>query len=423
MNSQTIRSIRRKFVLIALVAYVLVIFMIGAMVNIYNRVATNGQIRSVLNYLTENGGFFSDPAEYSQEALTESVSEGMEIALEAFSPEFRYSIRYFSVVFNSKGEIVDEHLSHIARITDGEARLLAADAYSIGRHYGTMGDYFYELSHPDDTTTMTVFVNCSSQLRSNDRFLRSTITISLAGLLIIFLLVNLLSYRAIEPELETIRRQKQFVTNASHELKTPLAVIRANTEITEMMEGESEWTQSTMRQVDRLNGLVQNLVMIARAQEREDKSTLAEINASTAVEETVSPYDSLAQQDKKTLVRHIPPGIHWVGDESKIRQLTSLLVDNAFKYCDEEGTITVRLESLKKGKQLRLSVSNSFRDGAGVDFSRFFERFYREDASHNVDRGGYGIGLSIAESICQQTGGSISVSWKNDVITFTCILM
>ena len=423
MNTQTIRNLRRKFVLIAMMAYILMMLFIGSTINLYNRVATTGQIRSVLNYLTANGGIFADPAERNREGSHKGSSEGTEIALEAFSPEFRYSIRYFSVRYNSEGEIIDEHLSHVAMTSDEEARALASEAYSIGRRYGSMGDYFYELSHPDEETTLAVFVNCASQLRSNDRFLRSTMTISFLGLIITFLLVNLLSYRAIQPELETIRRQKQFITNASHELKTPLAVIRANTEIAEMMDGENEWTQSTMRQVDRLNGLVQNLVMISRAQEREDKSSLSEINASVAVEETVAPYDSLAQQDKKTLVRQIPPDIKWVGDESKIRQLTSLLVDNAFKYCDEEGTITIRLGSVKKGKQLRLTVSNSFKDGAGVDFSRFFERFYREDDSHNIDRGGYGIGLSIAESICQQTGGSISVSWKNNVISFNCILM
>lgn len=149
---------------------------------------------------------------------------------------------------------------------------------------------------------------------------------------------------------------------------------------------------------------------------------MTEINVSTNVEETVKPYESLAQQDKKKLVLEIEPDIRMLADESRIRQLASLLIDNAFKYCDDGGTVIVSLSSLHKGKQVRLVISNSFRSGADLDYSRFFERFYRQDESHNVDKGGYGIGLSIAESIVQQYGGSISVSWKDGMISFTCLL-
>ena len=102
--------------------------------------------------------------------------------------------------------------------------------------------------------------------------------------------------------------------------------------------------------------------------------------------------------------------------------LASLLIDNAFKYCDENGRVTFTLDTLKKGRTLRMICSNSYAEGASVDYSRFFDRFYREDSSHNSDKGGYGIGLSIAESICQQYGGSIDVSWKDGEISFTCLL-
>ncbi len=269
---------------------------------------------------------------------------------------------------------------------------------------------------------ITVFLDYSQQVNTNNAVIRMTVLICASGFLITLVLVILFSGRMIRPEIKNARRQKQFITNASHELKTPLAVIRANTEIEEMMNGESEWTQSTMRQVDRLSGLIQNLVMITRAEETEDRSVLSRIDVSAAVEESVRPVASLAQQEKKELVRQISPDVKMVADGSKIRQLTTLLIDNAFKYCDEGGTVSVSLDTQKKGKLIRLVVSNNFADGANVNYSKFFERFYRQDQAHNVDAGGYGIGLSIAESIVHSYNGTIDASWKDGIISFTCLL-
>jgi signal transduction histidine kinase len=244
------------------------------------------------------------------------------------------------------------------------------------------------------------------------------------GLLLTLFAVLAVSGHMIQPEIENARRQKMFITNASHELKTPLSVIRANTELEELMNGESEWTQSTLRQVDRLNGLIQNLVMIARAQEAEDPDILGDIDASAAILETVRPYESLALQQGKSLTLDIISGIHMTADESRIRQLAVLLIDNTFKYCDDKGAVSVSFSRHRLGRQVRLIVSNTYAAGKDVDYSRFFERFYREDSSHTADgsRGGYGIGLSIAESICTQYKGSIKASWKDDIITFTCLL-
>ena len=169
-----------------------------------------------------------------------------------------------------------------------------------------------------------------------------------------------------------------------------------------------------------MNGLIQNLVMIAKAEEREDKSKLAEINASEAVEQTVSPYKALAEQTGKTLKTAIEKNVMVTSDESKLRQLITILIDNAIKYCDENGEVGVSLIPIKHGKlRMRLVVSNTYKDGAGIDCNRFFDRFYREDQSHNIDKGGYGIGLSIAESICSQYGGNIKAAWKDESISFT----
>ncbi|MDD6550639.1 MAG: HAMP domain-containing sensor histidine kinase, partial [Lachnospiraceae bacterium] len=213
---------------------------------------------------------------------------------------------------------------------------------------------------------------------------------------------------------------KQFITNASHELKTPLAVIKANTQVQEMMNGKDEWSESTMHQVDRMTGLIQNLVTIVRAEEKEDAGDRTDTDISEAIRDTVKSYAPVAENAGETLNQNIGDGIHMNAVESQIRQLATLLIDNAIKYCDEKGTIDVTV--IQKGRGIRLSVSNSYADGKNVDYSKFFERFYRADQSHNVDKGGYGIGLSIAESLVKQYNGSINASWKDGIITFDCIL-
>ncbi len=439
MNLKAIRTLRKKFILMSTATYLLVMLFMGASINFINSASTRRQIRAVLSYLLDNadnqpgddpGAGFppEESAPEEQEGLGSLLRdlrdrENGEKYLLDFSPEFRSSARFFTVLYDEDGGILSADLDHISEISRNDAYDMADRAEASPIRYGRIGYYYYEKRSVDTDRTIVAFLNCRSQISTNTRILTNTVLITAAGLLIAFVFVFFFSNRVIAPEIENARRQKQFITNASHELKTPLAVIRANTEIEEMMNGSSEWTQSTMRQVDRLSGLVANLVMIARAQEREDRSVMEEIDVSRGVDEMVRPYESLAQQDKKTLEISIVPDVRMTADESKIRQLTSLLIDNAFKYCDDQGTVRVKLEPLRKGKTVRLTVSNTYKNGANIDYGRFFDRFYREDSSHNTERGGYGIGLSIAESICQQYGGSISASWKDGEISFVCLLI
>jgi signal transduction histidine kinase len=188
-----------------------------------------------------------------------------------------------------------------------------------------------------------------------------------------------------------------------------------------MINGEDEWSESTMKQIDHMNGLIQNLVMISKAQEIEDKTDLSIIDVSSVVEGTVKTFESVAAKEELTLTTNIVPEAKMKADASKIMQLTTLLVDNAIKYCDDGGTVKVELAQPKKGS-VRLTVINSYKDGANVDYNKFFERFYREDKSHNIDKGGYGIGLSIADNLCRQYNGSIKALWKNGEISFVCLL-
>lgn len=432
MNERSINRIRKKFIMVAMLSFLFVMLFTGLMINIANILTTRYNVEVMLDFIIDNDGELENLK--VEENGSESSSSSIENFQEDhdFSPEFRYSARYFCIFYNSDNSVSEVNTDHIATVSERQA-IRFADRVQKGfltrrfnLNFGKYQDFYYKIGTSSDGRKMIVFLDSSQQVETNNTIIRSTVLICGSGLLITFVFVWIFSSRLIQPEIENMKRQKQFITNASHELKTPLAVIRANTEIEEMMNGENEWTQSTMRQVDRLNGLIQNLVMITRAQEQEDKSVLSSINVTDVINQSLDPYESLAKQDHKTLVRNLAENVTMVADSSKIQQLSTLLIDNAFKYCDPNGTITVSLDTVKKGRTVRLIFSNDYADGANVDYTRFFDRFYRQDQSHtqssDEDRGGYGIGLSIAESICQSYEGSISVSWKDGVITFTCLL-
>ena len=295
----------------------------------------------------------------------------------------------------------------------------ARDAWS---DRGYLHGYFYHLDRLEDGRSIAVFIDVNNQLDSMRTVMAATGGISLVGAVIMFLLLCPLSRRVMRSEAHNSRRQQEFITNAGHELKTPLAVIRANTEVTEMLSGETEWTRSTMQQVDKMDALVRNFVQMAKSGEQEEKGVLAQIDAGAVIAEAAESFRSVAMQNGIALVLDAPEGVMMRADDEKLRQLTGLLTDNAVKYCDPGGTVRVVVRREKK--HVKLAVSNDYAAGKDVDTSRFFDRFYREDQAHTGggEKSGYGIGLSIAEDLCARYNGTIRASWKDGVITFTCTL-
>lgn len=430
MSEQSIRKLQKRFIVIAFFSLLGAMIIIGLLMYLTNYTLVQRSIRNTLDYLVENHGYING-AETSEADSSDTLSWDYTVnrfldeifdtnSADSDSPEFYYSTRYFAVLYDENGEIDEVITNHIAAVTDSEAKEYGDAAKEKNQSFGRNGVYYYEVAEYDDGTSIVVYLDSEDSMRSVGRLFYILLIMICLGIIIAGFFVRAFSYRAIQPEIRNVELQKQFITNASHELKTPLSVIRANTEMQEMLSGENEWTQSTLRQVDRMSGLIQNLVLISRAQEKNNDQEISDCNVSEAVKETAETFRPVAESDGKTLKVSVPDGMVMRADGAQIRQLASLLIDNAIKYCDEKGTISVTLS--QKGKSMILAVSNHFKDGKGKDYSRFFERFYRADTSHNTDRGGYGIGLSIAESIVTQYKGSINASWKDGMITFTAVL-
>lgn len=371
-------------------------------------------------FRADSGSSGSTGGTFAQQ-FTRSLENIFALGYNYTSPEFAYSTRYFAVIFDEDGDAAQVKTGHIAAVDKEEAVELARIAMERNRAIGRFGDYYYETRLRENGSTIVVILDCTDNVATTRRLLNLALILIGLGVLISGVVMRLLAGKVVQNEVRNVMNQKAFITNASHELKTPLAVIKANTEILEMTNGENEWTQSTLRQVDRMTGLIQNLVMITQAQEQDNRQNRVETDISKAIRETVKTFEPVATQDGKKIETEISENVKMLAEEGQIRQLTSLLVDNAIKYCDEGGTIRVSLG--RKGRAgVRLVVSNPYAAGKDVDYTRFFERFYREDKSHNQDRGGYGIGLSIAENLVEQYHGTIRAAWADGIIYFTCVL-
>lgn len=449
MNEQSIKKLKNKFLIISMCSFIAVMLIVGGLIYVSTLMVTRKEAKEVTQAIIDNGGNLpavkvyihqhsssdsSDTTGNQDKKVEEdikgnrSLKEGLNEFLNTLfggengaltDKDQWYSVRYFTVCFDKNDQVTDINADRIASIDVSDAKQYALAVKNNMFRFGSIGDYYYQVQETKNGS-IVAFVDCTNQIRLTNRILYIALMLIGFGSIISFIVLHALSYRVIAPEIRNAEQQKQFITNASHELKTPLAVIKANTQVQEMMNGKDEWTESTMRQVDRMTGLIQNLVTIVRAEEKEDSEDRIDTDVSEAIRDTVKSYLPVAENAGETLNQNIGDGIHMKAVESQIRQLATLLIDNAIKYCDEHGTINVEL--LQKGRGVKLSVSNTYAEGKNADYSKFFERFYRADKSHNVDKGGYGIGLSIAESLVKQYNGSIDASWKDDVITFDCIL-
>ncbi|MCR5321902.1 MAG: HAMP domain-containing histidine kinase [Lachnospiraceae bacterium] len=457
MSENEVSRIRTKFILVSTLSFFGVMLIMGIFIYAFCTLTLKNEVGQILDYIIENEGELpekrismriekrSDDPE--NEAGGPMVGEDESVYVETYtiedddfrsnlgylfgtgdffsiSRDYLYTTRYFAVLYDADGNVDEINTEHIAYINDEQALNYSSQALEKFSKFGSYDRYYYKVADREKGGKIVVCLERFSQMYTIRRIMYSAMFLIAVGTLLAFLLMRVLSKQVVRSEIRNIDKQKQFITNAGHELKTPLAIIRANTEMQEVLSGENEWTQSTMRQVDRMNGLIGNFVRIARAQELGGQA-LSEIDIAPLVTETAESFKPVAIGDGKTLETGIEAPVVLKSEEGKIRQLVALLVDNAVKYCDDGGKVMVRL--YKTGRNVLLDVINSYAEGENTDYSRFFERFYREDAartigdtaSHNP-KSGYGIGLSIATELVKSLKGKMDVSWEGGNIRFTC---
>ena len=315
------------------------------------------------------------------------------------------SARYAAVAIDKNGNIIRTDVTHISSLTEEEAAAITEALKNTAAGTGTYSGFQYRISETKRAEgKVIILLDNGMQISSFFTVLFISVGAGIFGWLMMLLLVILLSRKTIAPVARSIEKQKQFVTNAGHEIKTPLAIILANTDAMELHNGENKWSKNIRAQTLRLSGLMQNLLMLAKMDESSTKLPMCEFDISTAAEDTVGAFIEPAALKGIMIEQDIKKGIRLSGNRDSIVQLMTVLLDNAVKYTESGGVI--RAELYGSEKNITLSIANTCEP---IDHpEKLFDRFYRGDSARTQKNGGYGIGLSVAQAIAELHKGSIT---------------
>ena len=423
-----IRSLRKKFVLIAMICFVCVTVLLIAAINVANYLRADRRCEDLMDMIT-----VQKPSEEpsAEEAIPPKLPKPEEHGKDrpwfsgkhedfksiSITPETEFTTRWFSVTF-SGGEVVSVSMDRIASVSSEKGEAYARAALRSGDRSGYQDVYKYRIVSQSDTETV-YFLNCENEFQHALSLLVTTVLIGLAVLILLLILLTLFSRRAVKPVIENMERQRRFITDAGHELKTPLAIISADTDVLSLTGETNEWVASIRNQTKRMEQLVQDLLSLARSEEVPCEAFLP-FSFSDAVLDTAMPFETLSAARGKRLKLDIAPDISLQGDEGALRRLVSILMENALKHGDGDCEISLSLR--REGKRVILEQKNPCTPlPSSADLERLFDRFYRPDTSRSRDGGGYGIGLSIARTIVEAHKGKIRATAEGNCICFTVV--
>ncbi len=433
-----IRKLRMRLILLTMLAVLLVMVILIGGINVSNYRQVVSESDDILELLMRNGGTFEEhgrgkgpkeglppkPGMNGDDTQTDIettiiVDDDFRSGKRSFmwlredridSPELAYETRYFTVLFDESENAVLVDTGRISAVSESEAVEYAAKALDRKGSSGFIGDYRYLVGEPDENNCrMVIFRDCGIGLQNFRNFRNISIFVSLLCLVGVGILVFLASGRIVRPVAESYEKQKRFITDAGHEIKTPLAIITADAEVLEMEQSESEWISDIKAQTKRLSELTQDLISLSKMEETSTVLEMKDLDLSALLKSQTGSFGAVATASNKTISSNIEDGIHIQGDKKSIESLLSIVLDNAVKYCPENGHIDVSATRYKKGA--RIEVTNDTSETLSAEECKnMFERFYRTDASRNSETGGHGIGLSMAKAIVSKHKGRITAA-------------
>ena len=415
-----IKKLKKKFIILATVSMLVLMTVLILVMNLVNYRTVVVESDKVLNILKETSermddGFPPDgPRKDGEERDWDEKDWGDDMrgqgGMFGLSPEAQYEARFFEAEISADGQVVRLDTSRIIAVDSDDAEEYIQKALGSSKEKGFIGDFrFVKMDSEDDEGMKIIFLDCGRRLAAFHRFMLISILIGVAGCIIVFLVFLFAAGRIIRPIAESYEKQKRFITDAGHEIKTPLTIIAANVDLLKEDIGENESIDDIADQTERLSELTKDLVFLSKMEEPDRQLVKVDFPVSDLVSETAASFAAVAQAQKKEYQINVQPSLTLNGAPEEIRRLTSILIENAMKYSPEGGNVKVDLEMQKKN--IVLSVFNTTMEPmAQQDLSRLFERFYRTDASRNSETGGHGIGLSIAKAITENHGGKITAS-------------
>lgn len=414
-----IQRFRWKFIGISVASLLIIL-----LVTIGNLVALsfyrdNSEANRVLDTLSQNNGNLGPRVSREINGKQSGLIDGK------FNPEMLYQYRYFTVVIDKNNNLLVTNRPNNFTIEKKSISEKTMKILEKRQNRGTVrfdsNNYIYQISKDDSGQTTIIFLNTSLIFAHSWTLLRLAIILGILALLLFATILGLLSKKAIRPMVTAYKKQQQFITNAGHELKTPIAIISANTEMEEMLGNESEWTKSTKEQTERLTNLINHLISLARISENVEM-TVTDVNLSKLSATVSHSFSSVMLQKKLNFTTDIDPEIYVHAEKNSLRELLNIFLDNAQKYCDDNGKVNLSLHRNLLNNHAVLTISNTYAEGKNVNYKNFFDRFYREDESHNNKKSGFGIGLSMAQDLVHAYKGKIKVNYHEDTISFVISL-
>lgn len=443
-----IKRLRNHFIRIAILSVTAVLLLLCLIVNVANLLSTDAQLKDTLLMIQENRGEIPPvPPKGGIGAAGEgkgdlSGDDGSTVGGENtppvgggtwggrhdshLTPETPFSTRYFVLTYRTDGTLLQYDLSKIAAVTESDVDDYLKIALSHGAGFGYTHGYRFHVLQDTDGTCTAVFLDCHREVSGRLTILALSLSATAACIALVSVIVILCSRRAIDPVVRSYERQKQFITDASHELKTPITVIATSLKVLEMEVGKQKWIDKARLQTEKLTELVSSLVTLSRMDEERPLSVVR-FPVGAAVVETAESFADYASSAGHPLEISVDRDAAFEGDEYAVRQLVSILLDNAVKYAAVGSPIRISLETVKHGILIR--TENGCDNLTESDLDKLFDRFYRADKSRSAAGSGFGIGLSIARGIAEAHKGHMEVHLKKgegenapDTVVFTAVL-
>lgn len=401
-----IKQLQKKFVVSSMMAITVLLVVVLGGINIFHAVSARRQTDRLLATL----------AEVENSALTlmlPEVRSSWDIFSAVVTQDDTLGAIYFVAREDVFGKIRTVDTSHISSVSTEEALRYVKQVYQNDTQNGTLGRFKYTIMPTVGNLGRTyIFLDVSKQISSVWQVMFLSVGVGVLCWFLMLLLTILLSKKAIRPIAANMERQKQFVTDAGHEIKTPLAIIMANTDALELHYGENKYSKNIRSQIFRLKDLTQDMLTLAKMEENVDKTIKEIFSMTMLVEESLTYFEESILAKEITLYKNIQADLVMNSHKEKVQRLISILMENATKYVSPKGLIEVCL--LKTNKQITYIVSNTAENLDKLDVEKIFDRFYRADDARNQKSGGYGIGLSAARAIVQSLKGSITVQKQGD---------
>lgn len=392
-----LKKIQRRFILAAMAAFGTVMLLLIVGINLANYYRTTSMQDRLAGELLSHEQTVSAKRQTSPPPFRNKAGR---------DPEAAFMTRFFTVHCEADGTVREVLRDYISSVDEEAAKAYTQAVLLKGREKGYYKDYRYLVSRSEKGISV-LFLNTAIQMQSMRTLLFVSLATGAGSLLLVLLLVILFSRRAIRPYVKNIERQKQFITDAGHELKTPITSIATSADIAAMEHEGDEWIDNIRKQAARLTKLVGDMVALSRLDEETPFPEKGRFSVSETAWETAEPFAHLAKAKGKNYSQDIEENLMLFGDRSSIQRMISILLDNAVRYSDDGGEIQMRIYR-RRGK-VCIEVSNTCDLSDVSDLDRLFDRFYRLDESRSAETGGTGIGLSMVRAIAETHGGRATV--------------